>query len=92
MYYVYIIFRERNEELSFYTGQTNNLEARWKRHKNGYTKANKSFNLMGLQPLFSFNTLKEAMRMEKKVKHWTFDEKLWWYDNGSMELIKDENM
>ncbi len=65
-YYVYIILTVNNK---LYCGYTDNVERRYKLHKEGkaakYTRANKPFKLVYTK---EFNTKTEAMKEECRIK------------------------
>ncbi|MCX6816210.1 MAG: GIY-YIG nuclease family protein [Candidatus Aenigmarchaeota archaeon] len=66
MFYVYVL---KCKDGSFYTGYTNDVEKRVKKHNTGtaskYTRSRLPANLV---KSFSFATQKEAMRAELKFK------------------------
>lgn len=68
--FVYIL-RTRNDKL--YIGQTNNLDSRVIRHKNGkgarFIKGNDAF--FDVVYFEEYSTRLEAMRREKQLKGWT---------------------
>jgi predicted GIY-YIG superfamily endonuclease len=65
-YYVYVILCENN---SLYIGQTNNLQTRWKQHRQGkgalWTKNHTPIKIVHLE---EFDTIKEAVKREKDLK------------------------
>ena len=74
-YYVYIITNKRNTVL--YTGITNNLEKRIFEHKNKLIKGFTSkYNVAKLVYYEIFNSPKEAIVAEKKIKGWTRQKKI----------------
>jgi putative endonuclease len=66
MVHVYILKSLRDNR--YYVGSTANLEVRLKHHHNGYTPSTKRFG--GVKLVFSqaYPTLKEARRIEKRLK------------------------
>ena len=74
-YYVYITTNKRNTVL--YTGITNNLEKRIFEHKNKLIKGFTSkYNVAKLVYYEIFNSPKEAIVAEKKIKGWTRQKKI----------------
>ncbi len=73
-YTVYIL---ECADKTFYTGLTNNLEDRLKRHNSGrgakYTKYRCPVSVIYME---EFETLKEAMHREREIKTYTRQEKL----------------
>ena len=66
MYYVYLIYSERND--MYYLGQTNNLEDRIKRHNQNrcrFTKNRGLWNLIGYKMCKSRS---EAVLLERRLK------------------------
>jgi putative endonuclease len=80
-YCVYVILCDNN---SFYTGYTKNLDRRIRLHKNGrgarYTRIHKPKKLVYVE---KFDSRREAMQREKKVKRLNHQQKL--------ELIKTKS-
>lgn len=80
-YYTYIA---RCNDNSLYTGITNNLQKREKRHNQGngskYTRARLPVKIIYSE---SFKTLKAAARREIQIKGWT--------KNKKENLIKDKH-
>jgi len=74
MYYVYLI---QCEDESIYTGITNDLERRFKEHKNKigghYTSSHKVEKIIYTE---SFKTKSEALRREIQIKGWKRNKKL----------------
>jgi putative endonuclease len=68
--YVYIL---KCNDKSYYTGVTNNLERRLAEHKSGEVMSCYTFKRRPVQLMFyqQFQTPKEAIHFEKKVKGWT---------------------
>jgi putative endonuclease len=66
MYFVYIIFSEVSSK--YYTGQTNNIDDRLKRHNSGLSLSTKSCKPWVLIYYVEFNTRSEAMILEHKIK------------------------
>jgi putative endonuclease len=73
-YCVYIILCDDN---SFYTGYTKNLDRRIRLHKNGrgarYTRTHKPKKLVYVE---EFDSRREAMQRERKVKRLNHQQKL----------------
>lgn len=70
-YYLYILRTSLN---TLYIGQTNNLEKRFKEHKNKTSKSAKYvryFDSVELVYSENFQTRKEAMKRETQLKKWT---------------------
>lgn len=80
-YWVYIMSNKSN---TLYIGITNNLQRRVYEHQNklveGFTAR---YNINRLMFFEEFNSPKEAIEAEKKIKGWTRKKK--------MELIKTKN-
>ena len=74
MYYVYII---RCEDKSLYTGITNDLERRFKEHKNKtgghYTSSHKVEKIVHTE---KFKNRSEALKREAKIKSWRREKKI----------------
>ena len=66
MYIVYILFRESS--LKYYTGQTDNLENRLRRHNSGLSLSTKSGKPCEIIYEIGFPMRSEAMLLEKKIK------------------------
>ncbi|MCZ8198788.1 MAG: GIY-YIG nuclease family protein [Flavobacterium sp.] len=66
MYCVYIIFSEVLSK--YYTGQTNNIDDRLRRHNNGLSSSTKSGKPWVLIYKIEFKTRSEAMLLELKIK------------------------
>ena len=70
MYYVYIMSNKSNNVI--YTGVTNDLHRRMYEHKNklvdGFTKR---YNINKLVYYHEFNSVKDAIAAEKRIKGWT---------------------
>ncbi len=66
MFYVYILYSHKDKSL--YVGQTNDLDARFKRHTSGYVEATK--HRLPLSCIYSeqFDTRSEAMHREHFLK------------------------
>jgi putative endonuclease len=62
MYYVYIIYSESTSK--YYTGQTNNLNNRIRRHNSGLSKSTKSGLLWKLIYQIEFHSRSEAMQLD----------------------------
>ena len=85
MWCVYILQCKNH---SLYTGITNNLERRFKEHKNGkggkFTHAFKASKLLHSEPCNSKN---EALKREAQIKNWTRKKKLV-FIAGNKDLLK----
>jgi len=72
-YYVYILLCEDG---SYYTGYAKNIDSRLKQHMRGvgarYTKLHKPKRIVYTE---EFNTIREAMKRERKIKRLSHDEK-----------------
>ncbi len=66
MYIVYILFSKTS--LKFYTGQTNDIEDRLKRHNSGLNLATKSGKPWELIYTNEFPIRSEAILLEQKIK------------------------
>ena len=66
MYIVYILYSESTSK--YYTGQTDNLENRLKRHNYGLSLSTKYGKPWGLIYNIGFSTRPEAMDLEQKIK------------------------
>ena len=66
MYIVYILYSESTSK--YYTGQTDNLENRLKRHNSGLSLSTKSGKPWGLIYNIGFKTRSEAMNLEQIIK------------------------
>ena len=66
-FHVYILYSEKLGV--FYTGQTQNLDARIKRHNNGYEKYTKKGLPWVLRCKISCCSRSEAMKLERKIKN-----------------------
>ena len=66
MYIVYILFSESS--LKYYTGQTDNLENRLRRHNSGLSLSTKSGKPCEIIYEIGFPMRSEAMLLEKKIK------------------------
>ena len=66
MYIVYILHSEST--FKYYTGQTDNLENRLKRHNSGLSLSTKHGKPWGLIYNIGFSTRSEAMDLEQKIK------------------------
>ncbi len=74
MYYVYLILCKDN---SIYTGITDNIEKRFKRHSAGtggwHTKLYPAIKLLRTE---EFQTKTDALKREKQIKGWRHEKKL----------------
>jgi putative endonuclease len=74
MYYVYLILCNDN---SIYTGATNNIQTRFKRHSSGtggwHTKLHKGIKLLRTE---NYQTQQEALKREKQIKSWRREKKI----------------
>lgn len=66
MYEVYILKSKIKD--SYYTGHTNNLTARLKKHNNGEVKSTKYFKPWVVVYTEDYNTKSEAYRRELEIK------------------------
>lgn len=66
MYYTYILYSRKI--LKYYVGQTIDLERRILEHNTGKTSFMKTGTLWLLIKAFEFETQKEAVELEKKIK------------------------
>ncbi|KKQ97395.1 MAG: hypothetical protein UT24_C0008G0093 [Candidatus Woesebacteria bacterium GW2011_GWB1_39_12] len=66
MYYVYILFSEKDKQL--YTGFTPNLKSRFKAHTNGFVKATKFRRPVKLIYYEAYSRELDARRREKYLK------------------------
>ena len=66
MFYVYILFSEKDKQL--YTGFTPNLKSRFKAHTNGYVKATKYRRPLKLIYYEAYDKELDARRREKYLK------------------------
>jgi len=68
MYFTYILKSAKNG--SYYVGSTENLERRLIRHNSGQNKSTRNACPWSLVYSRAFETRKEAMAFEKKIKAW----------------------
>lgn len=66
MYYVYILFSEKDRQL--YTGFTPNLKARFQKHVDGFVKATKHRRPLKLIFYETYEDELDARRREKNLK------------------------
>ena len=66
MYYVYILFSEKDKQL--YTGFSPNLRSRFKAHTNGFVKATKYRRPLKLIHYEAYSKESDARRREKYLK------------------------
>jgi putative endonuclease len=66
MHYVYILYSDCIDE--YYCGQTNNIDARLKRHNSGETQSIKHGIPWKLIGYIIVATRKESMQLEKQIK------------------------
>lgn len=66
MYYIYILFSEKDRQL--YTGYTDNLKTRFNSHVNGYVKATKHRRPLKLIYYESYSNELDARRRELYLK------------------------
>ena len=65
-YYIYVLLTERN---TYYCGYTDDVEKRFKKHKQGLgAKYTRAFKPVKIVYTAKFNTKSEAMKAEKKFK------------------------
>ncbi len=67
VYYVYIIRSQKDGR--FYIGQTHNLERRIEQHNQGQSGYTKKYLPWELFAYKTYETRKDAMRNEKKIKN-----------------------
>jgi putative endonuclease len=67
MYFVYILYSKKFNR--FYKGQTENIEARLKKHNDGQVPSTKPFIPFELVIFFEKETREEALLLEKKLKN-----------------------
>ena len=73
-YYVYILTNKYNNVM--YIGVTNNLQRRVYEHKNGiYEGFTKKYNVHKLVYCEQCHDVKDAIRREKQLKHWSREKK-----------------
>ena len=63
--YIYIL-KDRNGK--FYVGSTDNLERRFKQHKNGHTQTTRNMNDFEIVLKQEYESLKLARKIELKIK------------------------
>ncbi len=72
-YYVYVLLCEDD---SYYTGYARDIDLRFKQHMRGvgarYTKMHRPKKLVYTE---EFNTIGEAMKREREIKHLSHEEK-----------------
>ncbi|MDO8729172.1 MAG: GIY-YIG nuclease family protein [bacterium] len=68
MFYVYILQSNRNG--SYYIGCTDDITRRLSEHNMGKVKSTKAYKPWLLQYTEKYNTLSEARKREKQIKHW----------------------
>ena len=87
MYFVYITTNKYNAV--FYVGVTNDLSRRVSEHKShavqGFTK---KYNVDKCVFAQSFNSIKEALIAEKRIKGWTRDKKIALIKSINPDMIK----
>lgn len=68
-YFVYILRTNKN---TLYTGQTNNIERRLKKHfEKKAAKYTRAFPIESLVYTEEFTTVGDALRREREIKSWT---------------------
>jgi len=70
-FYVYILFSEGHDK--FYVGQTNNVEARLKRHNSGRSKYTKPYIPWLMICSIEKESRAQAMELERKLKNLSKD-------------------
>lgn len=89
-YYVYMIECINNH---YYTGYTTDVLRRYKEHENGSVKCKytRSFKPVKLAAYWTFNTRTEAMRIEKRIKQLSRNEKVKLIEKNNLdEVIKQD--
>lgn len=72
----FVVYILRTSKNTLYTGQTNNLEKRLKKHQSGKgAKYMRSFENFELVYSEHFSTRSEAMRREIEIKSWPKNKK-----------------
>ena len=76
MYFYYVYILNCSDE-SYYTGIKNNIDKRYKEHKQGIKKDCYTFKRRPLSLQFhqEFNNVLQAIFFEKKIKRWTHAKK-----------------
>ena len=67
-FYVYILYSKTHDR--YYIGQTNDINARIKRHNNGYVKSTKPFRPWELVHREIYSDRATAMTRENQLKSW----------------------
>jgi putative endonuclease len=65
-YVVYILYSKKRKR--YYVGQTHNIEARFKRHNNGFVPSTKSGLPWVLKLTIEVKSRSEALKLEKRIK------------------------
>jgi len=95
-FYVYLLFcRNRNTfREKFYTGYTENLNARLKQHRHGKTKSLRGYDIISMRVIFIFKISLRAKQKEYEIKHgyadhrkWTKGDKQVAWNNPLMEVM-----
>ena len=81
-FYVYIIYSNTHDR--YYIGQTNDINARIKRHNNGYVKSTKPFRPWELVHRETYSNRATAMARENQLKSWKSKTKI-------VELVNNSN-
>ncbi|ARI75471.1 GIY-YIG nuclease family protein [Halobacillus mangrovi] len=88
----HVVYVLRCKDQTLYTGYTNNLEARLRKHEEGkgakYTRGRGPFILEAVK---TFETKKEAMQQEYRVKRMSRSQKEAWIIGESEGSMVDEN-
>jgi len=73
-YFVYIL---KCNDLSYYTGVTNNLEKRLAEHNGNYSITSYTFKRRPVELVFSqqFHDIQQAIALEKQIKGWAEERK-----------------
>jgi putative endonuclease len=86
-YYVYIV---ECSDTSYYTGVTNNLEARLAQHNGGYSATSYTHSRRPVILRFSqaFHDIHQAIALEKQIKGWSRKKKIA-FINEEWEKLKE---
>jgi len=66
MYFTYILYSETISR--YYTGSTQNIEERLRRHNSGHSKSTRGKGPWELIKSYAFETRAEAIQLEKRIK------------------------
>ena len=83
-FFVYILKRRSKitAKISYYTGQTHGVLRRANEHKNGKTKSNKGYDIIGVAIVAIASTRGLAILFEKTIKKLTQKKKMEVYRSG----------